>query len=64
MSVWKGPMINQKTFIALKKKKISKKTQIVPSILGLKNEKNTTSKMLGLKLGQFFFTKRKVWHKK
>jgi ribosomal protein S19 len=64
MSIWKGPVINQKTFIGLKKKRVSKKIQIIPSILGLRDEKKITSRMLGLKLGQFFFTRRKVWHKK
>lgn len=34
MASWKGPVINKKVLIALKKKKMSKKITILPFFLG------------------------------
>jgi len=62
---WKGPKINRKFFICLKKQKFSKKIQIVPYFLGhFFNKKKISLKLLGFKLGEFFFNRKKVWHKK
>lgn len=65
MLTWKGPKINKKFLIALQTKKISKKIQILPCFLGFFfNKKKISIKLLGFKMGEFFFTRKKVWHKK
>jgi ribosomal protein S19 len=62
---WKGPKINRKFLIAVKTKKLSKKIQILPYLLGASlNKKMISIKLLGFKLGEFFLTRKKVWHKK
>jgi ribosomal protein S19 len=62
---WKGPKISRKLLIALKTNKLSKKVQVLPCFLGLYfNKKKVSMKLLGLKLGEFFLTRRKIWHKK
>jgi len=62
---WKGPKINRKFYVALKTSKLSKKIQILPCFLGyLFKKKKISIKLLGFKLGEFFLTRKKVWHKK
>jgi len=64
MSIWKGPKITKKFFFALKKKRLSKKIQLLPFFLNdnLKKRK-VFLKLLGFKLGEFMLNRRKVWHK-
>jgi len=65
MASWKGPAIDKKVLIALKKKKMSKKITILPFFLGGSfGKKKIYARMLDFKLGNFFLTRRKVWHKK
>lgn len=63
--VWKGPTINKKMFIGLKTPKLSKKIQILPIFLGYSfNGSPLLVRSLMFKLGVFFLTRKKVWHKK
>jgi hypothetical protein len=65
MGMWKGPRINRKIFIAMNTKKLSKKIEILPCFLGLFfNKKIISVKLLGFKIGEFFFNKKRVCHEK
>merc|ERR1711981_1322604 len=56
---WKGPKINKKFLVSYKKKRLSKKVEILPCFLSVYFKKKIMStKLLGFELGKFFLNKK------